>query len=230
MSKTTTATVGNEAQGAKYGVGFGEAFARFFQKYVDFKGAASRSEYWWAFLATTLISGILNGITHNAHGFWWVATLWMIAIIIPKLSVGVRRLHDAGKSGWLVILPTGLEIIGIVLALIGAILAGRDNAPSAVVLWGFILGGVIVWLVGLILSYALFALKTVKGAHVDDAAALEDLKKNPEAFAKAGLDEVAKDTEAAVKNAETEAQAAAAKATKAGTDAVNAAKDAINKK
>ena len=44
------------------GASFGQAFARFFKKYVIFHGRASRSEFWWWFLANFVISGVLYGI------------------------------------------------------------------------------------------------------------------------------------------------------------------------
>lgn len=226
--KNTTVTAGNEDQGAKYGVGFGEAMARFFQKYATFKGAASLSEYWWAFLGTSIISGVFSAIGHNVHWFGWITFIWTVAIIIPKLAVGVRRLHDAGMNGWFVLLPTGLELLGLITfgVLLWA-LGGKD--AKAFWLWTLIIITLVLWILGLILSFALFAKKTKKG-HVDDTKGLEELKKNPEAVLKETFDETVKDTEAAVKQVEAEAKDTASKAAKAGEDAVNAAKNSVKKK
>ncbi len=30
----------------------------------------------------------------------WIQIVWIVAILVPSLAVGVRRLHDIGKSGW----------------------------------------------------------------------------------------------------------------------------------
>ncbi|MBQ1490533.1 MAG: DUF805 domain-containing protein [Blautia sp.] len=92
---------------------FGQAIARFFKKYVQFKGAASRSEFWWSFLFWFVISIILRLIATASHVliiFWW---LWELAIILPQLSITSRRLHDGGFSGkltWLYLIPIAGEI------------------------------------------------------------------------------------------------------------------------
>jgi hypothetical protein len=46
-----------------YGASFGQAVARFFRKYATFSGRASRSEYWWWQLATTLVYLLLGIVT-----------------------------------------------------------------------------------------------------------------------------------------------------------------------
>ena len=63
-------------------------------KYVDFNGRASRSEFWWFFLFQVIVTVILSAI-HERLGN--VASL---ALLLPGLGVGTRRLHDIGKSGW----------------------------------------------------------------------------------------------------------------------------------
>ncbi|OLO43847.1 DUF805 domain-containing protein [Actinomyces oris] len=103
------------------GASFGEAIKRFFQRYAQFRGYASRSEYWWVALFNGLISSglyiiLLNillsvgetsentgaGIGVAVVGFLFMA--YELAIFIPSLAIAVRRLHDNGKSGlWLLI-------------------------------------------------------------------------------------------------------------------------------
>ena len=68
------------------------------KKYADFSGRAGRPEFWWFFLAQFLImviAGILGDI---------VSALAAIALIVPGLAVGARRMHDIGKSGWFLLL------------------------------------------------------------------------------------------------------------------------------
>ena len=64
-------------------------------KYAEFNGRASRSEFWWFALATFLV-GLVLSILHLDI----IALLVNLALIVPSLAVGARRLHDIGKSGW----------------------------------------------------------------------------------------------------------------------------------
>jgi uncharacterized membrane protein YhaH (DUF805 family) len=124
-----------------YGAGLVESVKRFFRKYADFSGRASRSEYWWVALATAvvwLVLGVLSavagvpgstvaadGTSEPGPGFYPFALVFAVlffATIVPNLSIGVRRLHDVGLSGWLLLLNLvpylgGLAIF--VLSLLG---------------------------------------------------------------------------------------------------------------
>lgn len=103
-----------------YGATFGQAWKRFWRKYADFTGRASRSEFWWAYLGVVitvfaayflLLFVSLGGfaIASNsdiAVGTGLVAMLLSmllfagyIALILPLISISVRRLHDAGYPG-----------------------------------------------------------------------------------------------------------------------------------
>ena len=81
-----------------------------FSKYATFKGRARRSEFWvwWLF---TFIVGLILG---------WIPVIgWIIsiALIIPNLAVGARRLHDTGRSGWWQLLQL-LPIVGIIVLIV----------------------------------------------------------------------------------------------------------------
>ena len=85
---------------------FGTAIKTVFTKYADFKGVASRSEYWWFSLFSLIMSGVLNALMGSL--------LWSLGILIPSLAVSVRRFHDAGFSGkWLLLylVPTILFVV-----------------------------------------------------------------------------------------------------------------------
>ncbi|WP_047395995.1 DUF805 domain-containing protein [Chitinibacter sp. ZOR0017] len=79
---------------------FLQAVQRGFQQLTNFSGRATRAEFWWwalfqlmAYLAITLTLG------HQLAG-----TLLLLALAVPSLAVGVRRLHDIGRSGrWVVL-------------------------------------------------------------------------------------------------------------------------------
>ena len=68
-------------------------------KYVAFDGRASRSEFWWFALFTFAV-----GVVFSLIGLDIVGLLFNLAVLLPSLSVGSRRLHDMGKSGWLQLL------------------------------------------------------------------------------------------------------------------------------
>lgn len=74
-------------------VGFGTAIKLFFQNYANFSGRSRRSEYWWACLFNAIASLVIGNIP--VVGF-----IWAIGVIVPGISLCVRRLHDIGKSGW----------------------------------------------------------------------------------------------------------------------------------
>ena len=75
---------------------FGEAIKVCFEKYATFSGRARRSEYWYFYLFTFLVSLGLGCIPFLGL----LSFVWWFAILIPSLAVTVRRFHDIGKSGW----------------------------------------------------------------------------------------------------------------------------------
>jgi uncharacterized membrane protein YhaH (DUF805 family) len=101
------------------------------RKYADFSGRARRSEYWWFVLFTVLVSivtSIVDGILGTRFGntglFEGLAGL---ALLLPGLAVGARRLHDVGKSGWwllLIIIP----LVGALILVVAFFI--RDSEPD----------------------------------------------------------------------------------------------------
>ena len=87
-------------------VSFKEAVVRALQQnYCNFSGRASRSEFWWFYLFSCIVSWIVSlvvGIVSDWNinslniGSWIV----ILALLLPSLGLSVRRLHDIGKSGW----------------------------------------------------------------------------------------------------------------------------------
>ncbi len=71
------------------------------KKYAVFSGRASRTEYWTFFLFNILVSAVL-GVVDTAIGsdMKIVSNLYSLAVLIPGLAVGVRRLHDTSHSAW----------------------------------------------------------------------------------------------------------------------------------
>lgn len=77
-----------------------EYYLEVLKKYAVFEGRARRSEYWYFALFSGIISGVLTvGLGEGASG------LYSLGVFIPTLAVGVRRMHDVGKSGWYLLIP-----------------------------------------------------------------------------------------------------------------------------
>ena len=82
--------------------------------YVDFEGRASRSEFWYFVLVNVLLGWVV-GILAVAIGIPGLAYIYSLALMLPGLAVGVRRLHDTGKSGWWLLLAlTGIGGIVVI--------------------------------------------------------------------------------------------------------------------
>lgn len=67
--------------------------------YADFNGRATRTEF-WMFVLFNWIASIIIGIIGWALGISWLSTIYGLAVLVPMLAVGARRLHDTGRSGW----------------------------------------------------------------------------------------------------------------------------------
>ena len=75
-----------------------------FRNYLNFKGEATRPEFWWFFLFfhVAYILGVVLEIALGLNGFIGFVS---VVVWLPLLSVSVRRMHDAGKSGWFLLVP-----------------------------------------------------------------------------------------------------------------------------
>lgn len=97
-----------------YGAPFPEAITRFVKKAFVYRGRASRSEYWWVALAVAGVSFVLNAIASAFDINSGSAPTWLLiggflfglfnllvglALLVPTISLTVRRLHDANFSG-----------------------------------------------------------------------------------------------------------------------------------
>jgi len=75
-------------------------------QYAMFSGRAPRSEFWWFCLfqfIVLVVAGFLGDVVYI------VAAL---ALMLPALAVGARRLHDIGRSGWWQLLSlTGIGLL-----------------------------------------------------------------------------------------------------------------------
>ena len=119
-------------------MGFMDALTTVFRtKYATFSGRASRSEYWWGYLGLAVTSTVLQILwmvgTIALLDFGQIAALpslialvGTIGLLIPSITVTVRRLHDTGKSGWMALLIF-VPCIGIILWLVWMIEDGQAH-------------------------------------------------------------------------------------------------------
>jgi uncharacterized membrane protein YhaH (DUF805 family) len=85
------------------------------ERYAKFDGRARRAEFWWFYLADLIIFAILLVLTAIASIFYILYFIVAIAVIVPTIAVGIRRLHDTDKSGWFLLIGLIPLIGGIIL-------------------------------------------------------------------------------------------------------------------
>ncbi|MEK6542638.1 MAG: DUF805 domain-containing protein [Pseudomonadota bacterium] len=90
------------------------------KKYADFSGRARRKEYWMFVLGYFIMAIIANivdsvlGMSGMIGPYGPLTALLLLAVIVPSIAAGVRRLHDQDKSGWFMLLGL-IPLVGIVL-------------------------------------------------------------------------------------------------------------------
>ncbi|MEI4801673.1 DUF805 domain-containing protein [Bacillus sp. NPDC077411] len=87
------------------------------KNYVGFQGRARRKEYWMFSLINFIIFFIFSILGEIADIFNILFGLYTLAILLPSLAVGFRRLHDTGKSGWWLLLGF-IPLIGSIVLLV----------------------------------------------------------------------------------------------------------------
>ena len=94
-------------------------YLKVLKQYADFSGRARRKEYWMFFLFNMIfgmIAMILDnifGIAFGEIGYGPLYGLYTLAVFIPGLAVAIRRLHDVGKSGWMILINL-IPIVGVI--------------------------------------------------------------------------------------------------------------------
>lgn len=112
------------------GASFGTAVKRFFAKYATFTGRASRSEFWWWFLANAIVASVLSSFADIGGGATGasgptglyislnsVLGVWELATLVPNLALAWRRLHDTNRAGpwWLLTL---IPVVGWIIVIV----------------------------------------------------------------------------------------------------------------
>lgn len=107
---------------------FGEAIKFGFNNYANFQGRSRRSGYWyWALfnaLVTFMFNVLAGGKTDNFFGV--LGTIAGLALLLPSLAYGVRRLHDINKSGWFILFAL-IPLVGWIFLLVWYV---TDSEPG----------------------------------------------------------------------------------------------------
>lgn len=122
-----------------------ESIKSVFSKYAVFSGRARRSEYWWFVLANAIVGNVLYFVTIgpsyqdaiNNQDFsnfslgvgGMVYVLYGLAVFLPGLGVLVRRLHDAGRSGWYYWMAL-IPLAGVFIVLYFLVQEGTNGANA----------------------------------------------------------------------------------------------------
>lgn len=125
------------------------------KRYAEFSGRSRRMEYWmfvllqvllsvvfWILLIAigggAMMSGDLNGLVAAGGALMILSLIYGViglALFIPGIAVGVRRLHDTNRTGWWLLAP----LAGYLVSIAGTVMVGMSpNSPGA----GAILAGV----------------------------------------------------------------------------------------
>lgn len=100
---------------------FFEAIRVCLTKYAEFSGRTARAEFWWFALFVTLVATALTYVSEALGG------VFLIAMLLPFLAAGTRRLRDSGRSGWWQLFLLA-PLAGIIV--LGMLWAAGSQSPS----------------------------------------------------------------------------------------------------
>ncbi len=107
-------------------------FIEALRKYAVFSGRSRRKEYWFFVLFVVVISTVLTiidgliGAYDRSTGVGLLSAIFSLAILIPSISVSVRRLHDIDRTGWWVLISL-VPLVGWIVLLVFHV---QDSTPG----------------------------------------------------------------------------------------------------
>jgi len=88
------------------------------KKYAVFTGRASRAEYWYFTLFNSIIAIVLwvfGSLIGDKMSI--IVITYSLLVYLPGIAVSIRRLHDIGKSGWMLFI-SAIPLIGSIWLII----------------------------------------------------------------------------------------------------------------
>ena len=103
------------------------------KNYVGFSGRSRRSEYWYFtlfYLVIAIVLSVLDGIVFggsvDGNGTPVLSGLFMLAMLLPSIAVGIRRLHDTDRSGWWLLMGL-VPLVGFIVLIVFFV---QDSKPG----------------------------------------------------------------------------------------------------
>lgn len=107
-------------------------FIEAFQRYWDFRGRSTRSNYWYfqlfSFIITVALFIVDEKFTKigSIDNFGILGLMYGVFILVPSTMLAIRRLHDIGKSGWWMLISL-IPIVGWILYFIWTIRESQED-------------------------------------------------------------------------------------------------------
>jgi uncharacterized membrane protein YhaH (DUF805 family) len=101
------------------------------KNYANFQGRARRKAF-WMFVLFNIIALVVLGLIQGAlglsgeSGYGILTGLYSLAVLLPALSLAVRRLHDTGRSGWWLLIGL-LPLVGEIILIVFYALDGQPG-------------------------------------------------------------------------------------------------------
>ena len=90
------------------------------KNYANFSGRLGLAGFWWFVLVNFIIELVLLILVIAVHPIFLVLYIgYALAILVPSIGAGIRRLHDTGKSGWFLLIGLIPFVGGIILLVTG---------------------------------------------------------------------------------------------------------------
>jgi len=72
----------------------------------------------WRFVAVNFVVAVVLGVLAKVSSVFLILYFaYALAVLLPSLAIAIRRLHDSGKSGWMILLEL-IPIVGFILLIV----------------------------------------------------------------------------------------------------------------
>lgn len=110
-------------------------YLKVLKNYVGFEGRARRKEYWMFVLFNIIVAigiaivDLVLGTSNSLAGMGLLGGLYNLAILVPSIALGARRLHDIGKSGWWQLIAL-IPVLGWIVLIVWAATEGARGSNA----------------------------------------------------------------------------------------------------